>query len=237
MASNFKEWYFQLVDMRTMLPIDDDTGVYNVLTENDPSEVTIYSDDSGSTGTNPGTMTDGVIRFWTDSATTIVDVSILTANGHAFFLESVTQSQHRVNVIPEVMTNTLIMPYQVVGASETVVDTGFDLSANMLVRDVYLHCTAAATGGVLDVGTSTDQDGLINASTISATGWWVIDEGLVSAPAIGELLLATLTNSHVRRKHVRANATSGANIVYSNLTVCSTAGEGYIYMTYDRLPA
>src|SRR3990167_11349855 len=122
MASNYVEWYIQLVDGRTMTPIDDDSGTYNVLTENDPSEVTIYSDERGTSGSNPGTMTDGVIQFWTDSATTSVDISVLTANGHAFFLEGITQSTHRIVVWPDRIENTLILPYQVVGASEAIVD-------------------------------------------------------------------------------------------------------------------
>ena len=243
MASNYVEWYIQLIDGRksgggASVPIDDDTGVYNVLTADDPAEITIYSDDKGTSGSNPGTMSNGIIQFWTDVSTTSVDISVLTANGHAFFLEGLSRSDGRVVVYPERLEQLLIMPYKVVGASETVVDTGFDISAKMLVKDVWLHTTTLGTGTVLDIGTSTDTDGFLDGVTVDATGYLaaaVFEENPGSAHQLGALLAST-TAKNVRKLHIRANATSGANIVYINTTVSSTAGAGYIYMKYDRIP-
>ena len=239
MASNFKEWQLQLVNERTGLAIDDDAGTYNVLTQNDPSEVTLYSDENGTSQANPGTMSNGVIRFFADSATTTVDISVLTSNGHAYFLEDITQSQHRICVLPEKMENTLIIPYQVVGASELIIDTGFDILSNMLIKDVFLHVTTLGTGANLDIGTSTDSDGFADGVTVDATGFptALLNEVLTSAHQFGALLSIALTAAYVRKLHVRANATSGANIVYTNTTSCSTAGEGYIYVIYNRVPA
>jgi len=238
MASNFVEWYIQLVDGRKMTDIDDDAGVYNVLTEDDPAEITIYSDDRGTSGSNPGTMSNGVIQFWTDSATTAVDISVLTANGHAYFLESVSISDHRIVVMPEKTEQQLIVPYTFSGASETILDTGFDILANMLVKDVYIHVTAAMTGGVLDIGTSTDSDGFVDGVSAATTGYpaTLLEEALVSGSSLHGTLLANLTGGDVRKLHKRANSTSGANIVYTNTTSSSTAGAGYIYLTYIRTP-
>lgn len=235
MSANYTEYYLQLIDRRTGRPLNDDSGVYNVLTADDPSEVTIYSDDTGTSASNPGTMTDGIIQFWTASSVSSVDVSVLTANGHAVFLQAVTPSQHRICIDPEKQEYVLIVPYQVVGASETVVDTGFDLAANMLVKDVFLHATTLGTGATLDVGTSTDTDGFVDGISVAATGMKIIAETGASAHQIGALIAST-TGANVRKLHVRANATSGANIVYINTTSSSTAGEGYIYLTYRRLP-
>lgn len=240
MARNqYTEYYFQLIDGRKGAPLDDDSGVYNVLTADDPSEVTIYSDSNGTAGSNPGTMSNGIIRFFTANTVTSVDVSILTANGHAFFLEGVTPSDHRIVVMPEAIHNTLILPYQVVGASETVVDTGFDLSANMLVKDVFVHVTTVGTGAALDIGTSTDTDGFVDGVLVTTTGWpaSLLEEALVSTSSLIGAYLANITGTDVRKLHVRANATSGANIIYINTTISSTAGEGYIYINFQRLPA
>mgnify|MGYP001567923351 FL=1 len=238
MASNYTEWYIQLINGRTGRPIDDDTGVYNVLTEDDPSEITLYSDTNATSKTNPATMTDGIMQFWTASTTTAVDISVLTANSHAYFLESVTPSQHRIVVWPENINQQLIIPYQVVGASETVVDTGFDIAAAMLIKDVFLHVTTLGTGASLDVGTSTDTDGFLDGVTADATGYPLLAESVasVATPGFGSLLVS-ITSGAVRKFHVRANATSGTTIMYINTTISSTAGEGYIYMVFDRLPA
>lgn len=239
MASNYQEWYFQLVDARTGMAIDDDAGTYNVLTADDPSEVTIYSSDVGTSASNPGTMTNGVIQFWTDKSVTSVDLSVLTSNGHAFFLEGLTYSNHRIHVVPENsgMYN-LIIPFQVVGASEAIVDTGFDILGNMLVKDCYIHVTTLGTGAALDIGTSTDSDGFADGVSAAATGYPItlLEEALVSTSSLIGALLANATGTNVRKLHKRANSTSGANIVYTNTTSSSTAGEGYIYLTYMRVP-
>ena len=239
MASNYQEWHLQLMDIRLNRPIDDDSGIYNVLTADDPSEVTIYSSDTGASGSNPGTMTNGIIRFWTDTSVTSVDLSVLTSNGHAFFLEGVTPSQHHIKVLPENSgTYNLIIPFQVVSASEAIVDTGFDLLGNMLVKDCFIHVTTLGTGATLDIGTSTDSDGFADGVSAAATGYPVtlLEEALVSTSSLIGALLANATGTDVRKLHRRANATSGANIVYTNTTSSSTAGEGYIYLTYQRIP-
>lgn len=239
MASNYQEWYVQLMDGRLNRPIDDDGGVYNVLEAGDPSEVTIYSSSTGATGTNPGTLTNGVLRFWTQTSVTSVDLSILTSNGHAFFLEDITPSQHRVMVWPENSgLYNLIVPFQVVGASEAVVDTGFDILSNMLIRDCFVHVTTLGTGAALEIGTSTDSDGFADAVSVATTGYptTMLEEALVSTSCLIGALLTVATGPYVRKLHKRANSTSGANIVYSNTTSSSTAGDGYIYLTYSRIP-
>jgi hypothetical protein len=237
--SNFQEWYIQLVDGRTDKPIDDDAGTYNVLTADDPSEVTLYADGQGTSASNPGTSSNGVIQFWTASDVTSIDLSVLTSNGHAFFLEGLVPSDHRIVVWPETSgLYNLIIPYQVVGASEAVVDTGFDILANMLIKDCYVHVTTVGTGAALEVGTSTDSDGFADAVSVATTGYPVtlLEEALVSTSSLIGALLANATATNVRKLHRRANATSGANIVYSNTTSSSTAGEGYIYLTFMRIP-
>lgn len=239
MASNYIEWYLQLINGRTQMPIDDDSGIYNVLTQNDPAEITIYSSDSGASQANPGTMTDGVIRFWTDSGTTTVDISVLTSNGHAFFLEDVSvNANHRIVVWPDKIEQALVIPYTYSGASETIVDTGFDILANMCMKDVFVRTITLGTGFTLECGTSTTTDGFILGLTVDATGYRLLSETVASlaAPTIGSFLVST-TSGAVRKFHVRANTTSGANIVYSNATSSSTAGAGYIYLIYNRVPA
>ena len=243
MSATYTEWQIQLIDGRksshgASVAIDDDSGVYDVLTAGDPARITLYSDENGTSLTAPATMSNGIMRFFTAITVTSVDITVLTANGHAFFLEDITPSNHRVVVYPELIHQTLIMPYKVVGASEAVVDTGFDQSANMLVREVWLHTTTLGTGAVLDVGNSTDTDGFLDGVTVDATGYLaaaVFEEAPGSAHQFGALIAST-TGKNVRKLHRRANATSGANITYTNTTISSTAGAGYIYLNFMRIP-
>jgi hypothetical protein len=237
MASNYKEWDFQLVDTRTRKPIDDDAGLYTVLTDGSPAEATVYSDDSGTTATLPLTMTDGRMTFYTDSTISAVDLSVLTNGGRAYFLDGVVQSAHRVDVDPERSDFTLVLPMTYNGASDAVVDTGFALLDSMLVKDVFIdvHTAADASGAILlDVGTSTDTDGFLDGVLMDVTGMAAIAEDLVSG-SIGTLLAST-TGPYVRKLHWRANATSGTSIVYANASSAATAGLSYIYMQYHRIP-
>ena len=236
------EWQFYLYDRQDSgvdTPIDDDSGVINILTADDPSEATIYADAAGAaTASNPMTFTDGKVRFWTADTVTSLDITGITAKGHAFFRQGVTPSDHRIVIQPNQMLHTAVIPYQVVGASEAIVDTGFDILANMLIKDVWLHVTTVGTGASLDVGTSTASDGFLNGVSVATTGYPVtaLEEALVSTSSLIGALLANVTGTDVRKLHKRANATSGANIVYSNTTSLSTAGEGYIYVNYIRVP-
>jgi len=241
MGLQLTEWHFYLYERHASgvdTPINDDAGVLNVLTADDPSEVTCYSNTSGTSASNPMTFTDGKVRFYTADTVTSVDLTGLTAQGHAFFLQGVTPSTHRIVIDPTRTVQELVVPYQVVGASEAIVDTGFDVLGNMMIRDMWLHVTSAGTGAVLDIGTSTDSDGFLDGITVDTTGYPAIDtlsEEAGSAHQVGALLAST-TGGNVRKLHKRANATSGANIVYINTTSSSTAGEGYIYIEYRRVP-
>lgn len=176
MASNFVEFYVQLVNQRTGLPIDDDSGLYNVLTAGDPAELTAYSDDRGTSLTLPATMTNGIIQFWLDVATTSCDITILTAGGRSYFLQGITISNHRIEVNTESSTYRFIVPYEMtVTADGGVFGTGFELVKGMKVKDVFLHKTdvveGLGSGMVLDVGTSVNPNGFVDGITASATGF------------------------------------------------------------------
>ncbi len=239
MSVNYTEWYIQLFNTRTRAPIDDDSGICNVLTEDSPVERTIYADDVGTSASNPIAFTNGVVRFFTASSVTAVDLSILTAKSHAVFAESVTPSMHRIDIDPDKIQQKVVIPYLVVGASEAVVDTGFDIAANMLIKDIEVDVFAVGTGATLLIGTSTVTSGFCIGVSVATTGIpaTLLEEALVSSSAVFGQYLANGTGNYVRKKHMRANSTSGANIIYSNSTSSSTAGSGYIYLLFDRVPS
>lgn len=231
--NNMTEWYVQLINGRTGRPISDDL-VCNVLTDGDPAEITIYSDDDSTSLSNPivTTATNGIIRFFTANSVTSVDLSILTDDGYAFFIESLTPSQHRLVVWPETEGHVLVVPYDVAGTTEALQDTGFNIPANVLVKDVFLHTTTLATSGALDIGVSGDTDGFLDAVTAAATGFKALSEVYASGGIIGALIAAA-SGSTTRVLYRAATATS---LVYLNTTAASAAGAGYIYLTLIRVP-
>lgn len=184
MSSNYIQYYLQLVDERLNKPIDDDSGLFCILQAGVPLKQTAYSDAQGTALTQPATMTNGIIQFWIDSATTSVDLSVLTSTGRAFFLEGVTISQHRIPV------NTSRDNYQLVGAwailsahgdgtvSAVFAPQSGGLPAGIRIKDILVHKTTAGDGVgaglILDFGVSGDPDGFVDGITCSVTGYNLI---------------------------------------------------------------
>jgi len=251
MSSGYKEYYVQLINSRTKQAIDDDSGVYNVLTADSPVELTIYSNDQGSSQSNPGTMTDGVIQFWTANTVTSVDLSIYTANGEAVFVQALTPSQHRVEVDVDKLEQTLVLPF---AASEAETSTGFTLAASTLIEDIDLLVSTVDDTETMDVGTdgttTNDPNGLIAAASVATAG--LVDLGAIvtsgsnedyfSSCTLGALLADFLAGTDVatdvgtfrRIKTFIGSAETDANITYTGSSGTDTAA-GYIILTLKKL--
>jgi hypothetical protein len=241
MASNYQEWNFNLWDQRLQRPVSDSTGTVQILTQGTFTKATIYADGVGTTATNPMTLSNGQVRFWTDFSVTTLDVSFITAGGDAVFLKNVTPSNHRVVIDPDKIMQTAIVGW-IAAASAVITDTGMKLTTAMRVRDCFVRVTSPVSGTSIDVGTTTGSvTGFAVGVTTEVIGWKLQNEGVSAAASggWGSLLLnantATLMND--RKFHVPANATSGCSIIYQLEATAGTAGGGgYIFLVYDKLP-
>lgn len=244
MSAVYTEYYVQLVNKRTKAAINDDTGVYSVMTVDTPAEATLYSDENGTSLTSPATMTDGVIRFFTGISVTSVDVTFLTANGEPGFIKGLTPSQHRFDVnVDKMNDNMLVIPFTLASVSCTTIDTGFDLNALHVVKDIKVKITTAAgTGTVLCVGNAGDLSSF-GVFQMSATGFKYPVQHLLStllantlaqtqAAGYGLNLLASITGQ-MGRKQYFAGAVTNIYIKDGNLT--ANTGAGYIYLMLDKL--
>lgn len=257
MSAIYTEFYLQLVNTRTKSTIDDDTGLYTVMTAGSPVAATCYSDANGTSLTLPGTMTDGVIRFFVAASVTTVDISVLTAGGQSYFIQALTPSQHRVDVNEDnTIQNTLILPYSMASACDALWDTGFDLVAGMKVKDVWLHTTTASTGNGLLVGVSGTTSGFLATVSTTATGFKIHGSPIytnatgsanyISSTQIrGSLLsewsygLATASVAGAKGYWSRKSylVTAATSLVYMvAATNSGGTGSGYIYIEYELCP-
>lgn len=255
MGSNYTEYHVQLVNQRTKMSIDDDSGVCNVLTVNSPAEATIYSDDTGTAASNPLTISNGAIRFWTAATVTSVDLSILTATGHAVFVRDLTPSQHRVDIDTENRTQLLVVPF---GASDNVeTDTGFDLPAKCRIdpfrlglRITTVDSTETINVGILSSESGGDADGFIVAASVATLGYVnlipQITNGTtidyVSTNYVGVLLATSITGADAvatlggwTPKCNYVTDGTAKSITYTGSAGSDTAA-GYILIGYDLLP-
>lgn len=179
MPNGYTEWNFQLVNTRTNRPIDDDSGQFICYTADSPSKATLYSDAKGTSLTQPGTLTNGIGKFYTLDSVTSVDMSVLTSTGRSYWIKALTPSMHLVRVNTEKLEYTMVLGWAVLSAHAdgTVSALGFQLQTGMKVKDVFVQKTAAGAGVgsglVVDFGVSGDPDGFIDGITASATGYFL----------------------------------------------------------------
>lgn len=258
------EWSFHLVDVTknlgaSMPGIDDDIGKMVVLTEDIPDSPALFSDAIGATqiaetaGIGVVTFRDGLVRFWTASTVTALDICGITADGRTFSFNSVTPSQHVIPVNPFHALQLAVIPF---GPSVAETDTGLDLAINSLitVTDVKLRVTTADAARTLGFGLLTGEaGGNANGFMVGAlmttvgfvellpqiTGGTNID--FVGTRYIGDLLSTSIVGADavatVGGFTPKVYRTDG---VAKSLTYTGSAGTttaaGYVYLSYRKLP-
>lgn len=243
-------WKLQLFDKRTGLHINDDSGVAQVLGAGTAVEATIYSNLARTAATNPLTFTDGLVEFWTLDSVTSVDISILTAAGDAIFLNATVPGLTKVEVDTQKMDQRLViaLPFN----DDSVADTGFDLPANMLLKECYLH-VITTDAETLDVGilageAGGDEDGFLAAISVAAAG---IIRPIVVTNGSSEAYVSSfkggvlMYDGRVGTDTATDNGLAGTKSYITDGTAKSivhtgSAGSdtfvGYLILEYDKLP-
>lgn len=268
--SNYREWYLQLYDTTLDKPVDDDTGSYQVYTAGSPVRQTIYNaagtqltQEVVGTSFVSRTMSNGVMRFFTNVTCSSVDISVLTAGGRAYFLKAVAPSRHRVDVDPTRREFTLVAAFNDKASCTTVRPLGFQLKKGMLIKDVLIKVVSAFAGAAAasnrySVGRSGAALGFLNNITCSAVGFkqaWptVSTTGVVTVNRFGADLAQFHASStggvdhFIRKTYLAVTAVASNNLVVKRQTAAtlthsftntgvSGAGKAYIYYVYTLLP-
>ena len=248
--SNYKEWFVKLKDQRNQRPIDDDSGVAYVLVAASPVEIAIV-DRFGTALANPLAFSNGELRFYTAKSVTSLDISLLTATGYAVYATSIDNSEHSLFIDREQRSQLLVVPYA--ASDNTLVDTGFDLPANLVIQEAMLRVVTVDAGETIDFGfanavESGDLDGLIVAALVSAaglielrpqiTGGSNIDFG--STNFVGALLATTIAGADavatVGGSTPKNYRTDGMikSLVYTG-SAGSDVAAGFFYLRYLKL--
>lgn len=257
------EWYFQLADAtknsNVMPGIDDDSGKMFVLTEDTPDSPAIYTDAQGTALTETAgvavlTFTNGVVRFWTSSSVTALDICGITANGRTFARNSVTPSQHLIPVNTINSRQLLVVPFGASDNAET--DTGVDLPSNCIISplDVKLRVTTADATETIDFGllsseSGGDANGFVTAASVASTGFVELlpqitngtNIDYVGTRYVGDLLATSIAGADAvatcggfTYKNYRTDGTA-KSITYTGSAGSDTAA-GYLYLSYQLMP-
>ncbi len=231
------------------------SGTYQVLVAGSTSEVTIYSNDTGtSAADNPGIISStGLITFFAASTVTSVDVIIYTANGESLFMESVGYTnKHQAVIDRHQRSQTLILPMTSNSNAET--STGFTIVGPTLIKDIDVFVTTTDTGETLEIGldgtTSNDPDGLVDAVSVASLGAPNIGptvtsgtfEEFIAANTRGALLSTSQvgadvtgdTGLYVKRTHLIGESETDANVTYTETTGGDTF-TGWMHLHLHKL--
>lgn len=168
----FNKYTIQLWDALNFGMLDDDSGQLVVMTAGTPALATIYLDDRGTAASGVQTFTNGQLSFFTIDTVDTVDVTLLTATGEAIFIAGLTPAEHKVNVDQLTRDQHLVIP--IIGvAAET--DSGFDLPANLWIKDALIDVHTIDAGETVDVGllsseANGDADGFLDGISVAVAG-------------------------------------------------------------------
>jgi len=265
-----REWNIVLLNSRTKKKINDDTGVFQVYSDGIPERLQIFtaagvdvSQQLSAFNDNYGsaTMTDGTLRFWTARTVSIVDVSILTAGGRAYFLDGVTQSEHRVDVDPDAQDFVLTVAVGDRGKASHIRKLGFGLKKGMVIKDVIANVKAlfkgaAAASNNVSLGTSGTPSGFLALIELSVTGYkqgtaTISSTGAITASLRGLDLVdkeigdvSIRQGFHERKPFLALTASANSNLVFKRVTTVTAstigetvlAGRMYVHYMYTLLP-
>lgn len=252
MAANFLEYSLALWDIRKNTDIrGDDTGTAIVCTVDTATRATIFTDGRGvASVTNAElTFTDGRITFYIDSATTSVDIMVMTAAGQALFLKAVTQSDSKILVNPDQRSQVLIIPFNGEAADGVKYETPFIMPVGSVVKDVYLNVLNATGSETMDVGlTTADPNGFLAIALLSAVGI-VTGRGTVNGGSTIDFIDAITKGALLAPSRIQGTDVVAVNgAIVNEYYLVSTAqavsyeqtnsitADGYIIIEFTLLP-
>ena len=266
-----REWNIKLMDTRTKSFLNDDSGVYQVYAAGAATRLQINNAagaDISQSANNLGgdftsvTMTDGTLKFWTARTVSSVDVSILTAGGRAFFLDGITQNQHRVDVDPSRTEYVLTVAVDDKASASNIRKLGFQLKKGMVVHDVFIKVTAVLTGssaisnnnwsfgrsgatigfarnlaltttGLKQLGTLSTT-GLVKAAQVRGTELQLIATGTDAVTNTGwAQRIPYIAEAGTATNNLTMRRTSTATLT---VTIGALVGKAYVYYCYSLIP-
>lgn len=260
------EWVLNLVDMTKNLGpaapgVDDDSGAIIVLTAGSPTSPSVYTDRYGTALATTGGLarlafTNGVARFYTAQSVTSIDVTGITASGHAIGISGLAANSKHVEHVYRsgVGRHVLAVPFGASDNAET--DTGLDLPANCLMNamSVKLRVTSTDATETIDFGllsseSGGDANGFITARSVANSGFVELlpqitggtNIDYVGTRYVGDLLATSIPGADAvatvggfTSKVYRTDGTA-KSLTYTGSAGSDTAA-GYFYLMYDKLP-
>lgn len=222
-ADNLKLFRLQLMDLRTGKIIQTSGGKCYVAQDGVATKQAV-KDSNGAAATNPVSLDNGQIEFYTLNTVDKVDLYIQCPGGQfAVFTGIVASGPNELGVDTGNRFQMMVIPWaQADFTANTETETGFTEPSNAVfmadstgagIRVVTVDATETIDVGTLSTD-SGDADGFISAASIATAGI-VLDNGALLTTLVGHI--------------------SGGKSITITTSAGSDTGVGFIYLPYKLM--
>lgn len=244
-----KHYKISLTSLNTGVNLTSTGGVCYVTAADSAAKVQLYTA-AGATTTNPVSLTNGMMEFWTADTVATVDIYGQTPGGRGFMQKGIMASGlNELAVSTFARRGELVIPFALADTTTgTETDTGFDLPTNCLVDPFSLAVDVQTleSGKTIDVGILASEsggdadgfmDGLSLTSAVTVLPAITATTGVLGGNTYGVLVsdYTVGTNADDRGeiffKRYRCDGT--AKSISYTLASTVTVAKGFIHLGYD----
>lgn len=234
-----KHFRIQLHDLVDGSVIQDSGGVCYVAKANDAQKETLYTK-AGAAQTNPVSLTNGLIEFYTGDTVDSVDLYIMAPGGQFVIRKGVKASgPNELMIDKNARDQVAVIPFAIADtAAATETDTGFDMPQCVVKPHPAVKVLTADAGITIEAGLKSsesggDLDGFIDAVSV-ATATLVkatIGNSGNTLGALFEVQDSINAGDLTHEGHVVTGA-AAVSVTYTLLAGADTA-EGFIVLPYQ----
>lgn len=243
-----KHYKIQLASLRTGKNIVSTGGKVYVAKTGETVKETLYTA-AGASATNPVSITNGLIEFWTADTVASVDLYGQSPTGHGFtHTAEVASGLNEIYIDTNAKWTELVIPFAAADTTATTeTSTGFTLPTNAVVQPmgIGVDVLTAQSAKTIDFGVLSSESGGVAAGFGSAVSLGTaaavfpaltVTAGVAASTTYGSLLadFTAGANSDDRgifnRKEYRCDGT--AHTISYTLSSGSTTSKGFLKIPY-----
>lgn len=226
-----RKYKMQLVDLLTDEIVQTSGGVVYVAANGDAQKVTLYNA-NGSAKSNPVSLNNGSIEFYTADSVAKVDLYIQAPGGQGIVRKNVLPSGDASLKYVRSTNSILVIPFAIADTTaNTETTTGFvHPSKGGVLPDVAVEVLTSDSGMTIDVGTlstdSGDADGFIDGISLTSTG--IVKATLTNGSVTKGALLKVQDSANAGDAAPEMNVSMQGKAITYTLSSSTDTGEGFI---------
>jgi len=231
-----RKFRIQLVDMVTKAAIQTAGGKAYVALNGEAKKATLYDED-GAALSNPVSLTNGILEFYTADSVSKADLFVQSPTGHFTVIKDVIASgPNSLYIDTSRLDTVMVIPFSIDDTTATTeTDTGFDLPTNAAVipdgigvNVLTLDATETIDVGILSSESGGDANGFLALASVAAAVF-VPGATVVTTGSNETYLASTTLGALVHNFLAGADVAGDVGTSYKKLLVCDGTAKSISY--------